>query len=193
MAAQNIFLSCPANCSTDLDYVAIDVDQDCAPLLLKSEVSDLIIQPDGAPDVFADFATTPTYTALSIDNTVTDNSKSKHLVGIGDVPDPTETEVILPKGKVGLSDRTYTLNFTVMNMSDAQYAFLQQLQCGTLNFTFYYADRADKLFGIQGGIVPASIRVRMPKARGEASVSQATIVITWVADGDPDRRVNPYN
>jgi hypothetical protein len=193
MAAQNTFLTCPADCSTDLDYLAIDVDQDCAPALLKSEVSDLFFVPTGAADPFTNFATTPTYTASSIDNTDTTNAKTKHLVGIGDVPDPTETEVILPKGKVGLSDKTYTLNFTVMNMSDAQYLFLQQLQCGVLNFTFYYADRADKLFGIQGGIVPSSIRVRMPKARGEASTSQANIIITWTADGDPDRRTNPYN
>jgi hypothetical protein len=193
MATQNTFLTCPADCSTDLDYVAIDVDQDCIPALTKSEVSDLFFVPDGAADPFTNFATTPTYTASSIDNTDTTNAKTKHIVGIGDIPDPTESETAFPKGQLAVTERIYTLNFTVMNMSDAQYAFLQQLQCGKTNFTFYYADRGDKLYGIQGGIVPASVRVRMPKARGEGSVNQATIVLTWQADGDPDRRVNPYN
>jgi len=73
--ADNISLiNCPADCATDNVWPAIPAEQDCASYeQTRSQVSDLIIIPTGAADVFEDWAgdiPTPTYADGTIDNTV---------------------------------------------------------------------------------------------------------------------------
>lgn len=188
----NTFFTCDPDCAAELTLPAHDVNQDCTnydqPL---SQVSDLFLIPKGAPDIFAAFATTPTYVANSIDNANTDGTKAHWFVGEGSIPVPEKQTLQYPKGKEKQGERTYTLNFTIKNMSDAQYKACQAIQCGNTNFTFYYADLADYVYGKQGGIVPLSIDCDMPSEGNRDSRKQATIIIKFRAMGDPDRRVNP--
>lgn len=188
----NTFLSCPADCDTELLLPAISAEQDCTNYdQPKSQVSDLFIRPTGAPDIFGSWSTTPTYVADSVDNTVTDNSASKWIVGIGNVAVPEKEVAQYPKGKTKTRLRLYTLRIRTLN--PAMYDFCRKLQCGATDFTFYYADRADYVFGKTGGISPKSVDVDMPKEGDETSTFFAEIIITWEADGDPERRVNPYS
>jgi hypothetical protein len=187
----NQFLECPEDCEEGLLYGPIDEDQDCIDYAQElSEVSDLYMIPTGAPDMFAAFATTPTYVADSIDNTVSDNSAGKWLVGIGEVPAADKVQTPYPKGKQKTTERTYALTFTVFNMSDLQYTFLQQVQCGGTGFTFYFADLGDSVYGKQGGIEPSFVDVDFPKASGQTR--RAVITLQWKAKGDPFRKINPF-
>ena len=104
-------LTCPIGCATGVQYVAIDADQSCVPVPKKSQVNMLVITPDGAPQPI-DWSVSPVlYIASSIDNTVTDNSKSKSLVGMGDVAEPETTEQDMPNGISAVISRKYTLTF----------------------------------------------------------------------------------
>lgn len=193
MALQN-FLTCPADCDTDLELGAIPEEQDCTSYpQLDSQVSDLIIIPDGASDPL-DWATpsAPTVTVGGIDNTVVDNSASKRIVGEGEVPEPQEEVMEYPKNKSKVTKRTYTLNHTIKQMDDDTYELLRQLQCGWTGFTFYYANLAGYGFGPEGGIVPTSIKVVMPLSGGRGEKQFGRITITWEADGDPARWTSPW-
>ena len=89
MAINNLLTGCPAGCDDGLLLTAIPEDQDCTSYTLgRSQVSDLYIRPTGAPDIFASWATTPTYVASSVDNTVEDNSKTKWLLASAALPFP---------------------------------------------------------------------------------------------------------
>ena len=193
MAVINNFLTgCPADCDDVVLLPAIPEEQGCTSYDQElSQVCDLYIIPDGAADIFADWATTPTYVADSIDNTDTTNAKAKHIVGIGGVPEPTVQELEYPKLKTKVDEGLYLLEYRVLQMSGGQYDFLRKLQCGSTAFTFYYGDLADFVYGKAGGIVPASVRVVFPKGAANTDRNQAIVRITWRADGDPDRRTNP--
>lgn len=192
MPLNNILTGCPADCDDDNLLPAIDVNQDCTsyPQTL-SQVSDLYIIPTAADDIMASWSTTPTAVTDAIDNTIEDNTKAKWLVGIGGIAAPDKTTTDYPKLKRKNDERLYTLTFRVLNLSDAQYNFLRQLQCGWTGFTFYYGDLADYVYGIAGGLVPEFIDVDFPKGEGNSDKNVGILTLQWRADGDPERRVNP--
>ena len=113
-------------------------------------------------------------------------------VGIGGVAVPEKTVIEYPKRKKRTGDRTYTLSMRILNLSDGQYEFLRLLQCGSTAFTFYYGDLADYVYGKSGGLSPESIDVDFPKGPGNDDRNEAVITLTWIADGDPERRINPH-
>ena len=189
-------ITCPDDCSDVNLLPAIVAEQDCTGYeQTLSQVCDLYILPSATDDIFADWATTPTNvtpdTGVGIDNTNTDNTKSKWLVGIGELPASEKTTTEYPLAKSKTTDRLYTLTFRILNLSAAQYTFLRQLQCGTLGFTFWYGDLGSWLYGLSGGIVPDFVTVTFPKGEGNTDKNVGIIRLSWKADGDPERRVNP--
>lgn len=196
--ADNISLiNCPTDCATDNVWPAIPAEQDCASYeQTRSQVSDLIIIPTGAADVFEDWAgdiPTPTYANDTIDNTTADNSTAHILTGIGGIADPEELILNYPKLQQQVTERTYTLTHRIVNLSNAQYDYLLKMQCGALNFTFYYCDLGGYVYGVDGGLVPYSVDVDMPHGGGNDDRAFADIIITWKAKGDPDRGTTPAN
>lgn len=196
--ADNISLiSCPADCATDNVWPAIPAEQDCPAYTQSlSQVSDLIIIPAGAADVFDDWAgdnPTQVYTNATIDNTTADNSTAHILTGIGGVAEPEELILPYPKLQEVVVERTYTLTHRIVNLSNTMYDFLLKMQCGDLNFTFYYCDLGGYVYGIDGGLVPYSVDVDMPHGSGGDDRAFADIIITWKAAGDPDRGTTPAN
>lgn len=189
----NSFLSCPTDCSTPLLLPAIEQVQNCTNYKQAfSQISDLIIVPDGAPDPL-DLTGAPdaALVAASIDNMNVDNTKSRHIVGEGGVAAPEKITDEYPKRQSRTVFRTYTLTFNIKNLTDAQYEFLRALQCGWTGFSFYYANVGGHLFGDAGGILPASVDVDFPLAEGRDDKEIATLTITWDADGDPPRYNKP--
>lgn len=196
----NSFTTCPADCDDDNLLPAIPAIQDCANYeQVRSQIHTLYIMPQvgGTPsaDPFTNFATTPTITASAVSNTTTDNTKAKFLVGEGGIAEATETLLEYPLLTEKVDERQYELSFTVKNLVDAQYTFLQQLQCGNIDLTFYYASgmgATQYVYGKQGGISPKKVTVSFPKGAGKDDRDLAIIKIQWLATGDPDRRANPY-
>lgn len=184
---------CPADCDAANTLPAIPASQDCAayPQTL-SQIGHLYIMPTGATNPWTNWSTTPTATANAIDNTEALNAKTKWLVGIGELPVPEKTVTEYPLLKSKTTDKLYTLTFRVLNLDAEQYEFLRQLQCGTLGFTFWYGDLGDWLYGLSGGIVPDMVNVRFPKGNGNTDKNVGIIILSWKADGDPERRVNPH-
>ena len=193
MAINTTLTSCPDDCADSFNLAAIPASQNCAsyPQTL-SQVAHLYIRPTGATNPWTNWSTTPTLTSNSIDNTEALNAKTKWLVGIGEIAAPEKTVVEYPLDKRRTTDRLYTLNFRILNLSAAQYNFLRQLQCGTLGFTFWYGDLGDWLYGISAGLTPEFINVQFPKGEGNTDKNEARIILSWKANADAERRVNPH-
>lgn len=185
----NTFLTCPADCDTALMLGAIDVNQDCTNYVQKySQVCDLIIQPDGA-NAPLDWASAPTVTAVAneVDNASTAGTFSKHVIGEGGIAVPEKIIDEYPKRKTKTNFRVYTLTFVVKNLSDDQYDFLRQLQCGSDAFKIWYANVGGHIFGGSTGIDILSIDADFPLSEGRDDKESATLTITWEADGDAQR------
>lgn len=190
----NAFLTCPDDCADSFLLPATTADQNCTDFVQGlSQICDIWIIPEEADDIFANFATTPTYVSASVDNTVADNSKAKHLVVIGELPAAEKTITDYPKLKQKTTNRTYTPSLRVLNLDALNYALLQKMQCGWTGFTFYYADLAGFVYGVQGGISPRFLDVDFPKGGGNTDVNQAIITLKFDASSDPYRRINPLD
>lgn len=190
--------TCPDNCSTAFDFLALDTDQNCPGELNLSQVTDLWMLPNEASDAQAPFSNWVDggYTILAnptgIDNTDTTNAKTKWLTAVGEVPASEKTIFTVQKFQKVTTKRVFTLTLTVYNLSNAQYEFLRSLQCNPTNYTFWYGNSAH-VYGKATGIVPTFTDVDFPLGAGEADVELATITITWEAKTDPERKSNPYS
>jgi hypothetical protein len=179
------------DCDTDLDLGAIDADQNCNELPQESQISDLYIAATGATKPF-DWSTITAPSAVSgaIDNTVTDSSKTKWIVGKGGIPEAEEVPYNAPKGRVVIAKRKYTLTFEVIVTDVAMYNLIRQLQCGWTDFTFNYGDKSGQLYG--NDIVPTSVNGQLPKDPADDGLDIGRIIITFETDnGDPVRAANP--
>lgn len=190
-------IACPDDCADVNTLPAIAADQDCTGYTQTlSQVCDLYILPSATADLFDNWDaepivnTTPA-SGVGVDNTNTDNTKAKWLVGIGGVAEPEETIDEYPKLQRKVTERLYTLTFRVFNLVAAQYNFLRQLQCGDTSFTFYYGDLGGWIYGVEGGLSPTSVDVDFPHGGGNTDKNVAILTITFRANGDPDRFVNP--
>jgi len=195
----NSFTTCPEDCDDNNLLPAIPVIQDCADYeQVRSQIHTLYLMPQvggtSSADPFTNFATTPTATASAINNANTDNTKAKFLVGEGGIAEPGEVVLDYPMLQTKVTERDYSLLFTVKNLVQAQYDFLLQLQCGNIDITLYYASgmgTTQWVYGKQGGIVPTKVSVTFPKGGGKDDRDVAVIKLEWKAKGDPDRRINP--
>lgn len=197
MSTSNNFtdIAWPANTTPGtLNLGAIPADQSNYANPNLSQVCDLYIVPSGATDPL-DFTVpaTPTAVANAIDNTATDNSKTKHLSGRGGVPAPEEVIATLPKRITKVVDRTYTLTFNVEVTDESQRDLLRQLMSGWRNFTFYFATLGGFGFGPSGGITPLFVNAALPLGEGEEDFEVGTITIQYRVQtgGAPDRWPNP--
>lgn len=192
------FTTCPADCDDDNLLPAIPAIQDCASYDQdKSQVHTLYIMPQvggvASADPFTNFATTPTATASAVDNTVTDNTKAKFVVGEGGVTS-SEVKLDFPMNTSKVIEREYTLDMDFKMLTQEMYAFWQQVQCGNIDLTFYYASGMSTnqwVYGKQGGIPPKEMSVTFVKGKGKDDRDVVNLKAIWLAKGDPDRRINP--
>lgn len=195
----NNFLTCPADCDSPPTLPAIPADQSCTAYDQKySQICGVYIIPEDATDIL-DYTvpTAPVVATSTVDNTNTDNTKAKYVVGEGGVPAPEVIVGEYPKRKTRVTDRIYTLTMRVKNTAATLNSFFDILQCGDTNFTFYFENIGGFIFGgysggAPGGIIPDSIDIQRPLDGGRDDKMYTDIVITWTADGDPKRYPNPY-
>lgn len=176
-------IDCP-NCDDEFFLPAIEADQDCDFDIVESQICDLILYPTGS--ILPDWMDRQSF-CDSIDNNSEDNTKGRWLVGEGGVAVPEKDILQLPKGVEIINKRTYSLTFTIKNVSDLMYDFLRHLQCGDTDFVFFFKTIGGRLLGSNVGIIPRSIDVDFPLGEGREDTESAIITITWRSKTDPDR------
>lgn len=190
-------LTWPADCDTDLDLVAIAADQECFITPPLSQVSDLYITPDNSPaatEPFTWVSSVPSANASGIDNTVTDNTKSKQITVKGGVAAPEKVEVAGPKRQTNVIERKYTLELEVEVTDNSMRELLRQLQSGWTSFKFWYGTLGGNLFGPEAGIRPSKVDAELPLDAADDGREVGRIIIEFISvNGDPVRNTNPYS
>lgn len=165
--AYNPFTALPSTLCESWNFPAIATCQDGTTYVQRrSEVYGLLILPTGATppgswENIADWVNT-------VDNTETDDSKAKYMVGIGSfVPDNT-VEVSLSGGRfVENRERTYRLNMAVLNIDDGHSALCRKWQMNSRRFTFWLITNGDRLVGGTNGIRPLRVNADFVLASGD--------------------------
>lgn len=181
----NSFLSCP-NCDDDLNLGPVEVVQDCTAYdQVFSQVCGVILLPNSA-DLPADW-TDPAEWALAIDNSITGTAKGRYLIGEGEIDEPDEDIDDYPYRQRRVSNRLYTVELTIKNLSLIQYDFLRQLQCGWVRFRFWIETVGGRLFGGETGIKPLLVGVSFIYSGGRDDREAAVLTLQYESDGDPPR------
>lgn len=154
MALYNPFTILPDTLCDAFDLPALAQCQDTTTYLqLRSQVSGLLILPVGAtpPD---DWELESDWSGV-VDNSVTDNTKAKYLVGRGSFLQNELNEISLSGGRyVANRERFYRLSFVVLNMNDGHADFGRKLQKNVRNFDVWLLTLGDRMIGGELGMRP---------------------------------------
>ena len=119
------------------------------------------------------------------DNTITDNSKTKWLVGRGEIPRPEDIIVEMGKRERRIGARLYAIEFEVNVRCDPELAFLHTFQRQFRSFRFWLATRGGRFLGGARGIFPDFVTAWSPYLRDD--VERAYLRFEWYSDGSPTR------
>lgn len=166
MNAYNPFVIPPLTLCDDFDIPALPECQDTMSYTqARSQIAGLLMLPIGAtgPEDWTDAAD---WLAV-VDNTDTTNTKAKYLVGRGSFLPLNQVEVSLSGGRlVENRERTYGLNFSVLNMNDAHTDFGRKLQNNARKFDFWLQTLDDRIIGGPNGMRPFFVNADFPFAEG---------------------------
>lgn len=158
---------------------------------LLSQVCGLLILPKGAPPP-SSWVSADAMEAV-IDNTVTDNSAGKWIVGRGGIEKPDEVIIGLGKRTRKVGARLYTLDYEVNIRPNGIYNFLTTLQTGYRGFNFWFNTLGGRLFGGPTGICPDFVTAWTEYSEEAEEVERGYIQLQWYADGDPPRTLANIN
>lgn len=181
----NTFCDC-GDCSNDFLLPALPADPNCIAGYAKSEITMLIMIPDGA-SLPTDWTSKADWEdVLANDNT--DNTKGKFLRGIGSLPAPEVTNIRIVDSVEVTTYKEYTITHKIRALSDEKYTFLKSLQCNPINYVFWFYTMGDYLVGGATGIRPIMTDVSFIYEEGKTSIVEAQVTIKYgIATCDPDR------
>jgi hypothetical protein len=182
--AFNDFCAC-VDCDTTFTFPAISEEQNCTFDLEFSQVSGLILIPDGAP-LPDDWTDRASWSGI-VNNSNETNDAGKYISGEGGVDVPEKDLLEYPKRIEKVGKRVYAISFEVDNLSDESYGLLNGLQCGPTNFAVWIETVGGRLFGGPTGISPYFLDVDFPLEPGKDSSEYAVITILFEANCEPPR------
>lgn len=195
--ATNTAYECPA-CPVCDEFVLPPVQSaDCpeGQTIEQSEIRQILLaeidpqdnsEPLNGPSDWTD----PADWETAIDNDAASGTV-KQLFGIGDTGEPEDTNITTFNFAEFILDREYTLNFTLHDSNDVNYAFIRALQCGA-TVRFWFETAGNYLYGGQNGILARVQRVVAQRDRGRESFVQYNFTITWRATCEPERTFSPF-
>lgn len=114
----------------------------------------------------------------------------RHLVGIGDLPEPTQETRTISKRRKKVGTKTFTLNFDIDDLSDRNREFVRSLECG-YSLAIWYTTIGGFMHGGPKGVRVTVSKANLPLQRGENSYAKGLLSFEWDATCHPMRIVNP--
>lgn len=169
-------------CDTQVLLPAVCVNQPEAAPPLFSQITGLVVLPNGAPG--------PSNWTLAedingiIDNSSTDNSKAKFIEGKGGIAEREVVIADLGKRTRHKAGARYVLEFEFSIRNDGQYSFAQKMQGNYKAFQFWFLTYGGRTLGGSVGIAPDYADAVMPMGRESDDVEKCILSIEWYADAD---------
>lgn len=184
--------TCPDSCGT-VSLPAVDI-QECVDSIQEelSEITDIyVVSVDENSDPVAypaDWTASAEWDIVLHQSTA---DKIRHLIVSGDKPDPEDTETTFSKFRQKVTNRRHTINADVDDVSDLNYTFMRNIQCGT-TVRIWYATYGGKLYGGPTGIL-CDAKATYALERGQDSRALIKFTFTWDKLFEPPRITNPLD
>ena len=175
---------CPVDCAGALGAVSFS---ECAPELHYGEIAKMYVARADA----ADFAAVDVITEWTarLDDTGVDADDIRTLIGIGELPEPEQTEVTISGDRTIVGYKTYNLTFEVDETNDTNYELMLQTQCN-LTYKIWLEMSDGMLYGGNTGI-ELTLRGVHPLVKGREEVQKIIFKGKWKSMNDPLRCLSP--
>jgi hypothetical protein len=185
MSLYNPFTVLPDTLCGAIELPALAQCQDTTTYIqLRSQVGGLLILPAGATPP-NDWQLESDWSGV-VDNSNTDNTKAKYLVGRGSFLQNTLVEVNLSGGRsLENRERFYRLTFVVLNMNDGHADFGRKLQKNVKNFDVWILTIGDRIIGGEAGMRPFYVNSDFVFADGNDDREQMVVVMDFVFEQFP--------
>ena len=174
-------------CPTGCDSILVDVDFNyCDPDVQFGEIDHIYLKARDGSDLldWESLAVWNTRKALPVANL----DAIIDLVVIGDLPVAETEEIEISLGRKIMSASSFTINFDIDDVSDANYELMRWLECNLIVDMWYSANEV--LFGGNPGI-EVSIGAKYQIERGQKSVQKIVGTVKWESKFSPPRTTNP--
>lgn len=177
--AYNPFTVLPITVCDDVALPAFAQCQDTTSYTrLRSQVSGLFIVPDDATPP-ADWESSVDW-SNAVDNTVTDDTKAKYLIGRGSFLPASQVEVNLSGGRlIEVRERTYRLSFACLNVNDGHADFGRKLQNNVRKFSVWLKTLGDRIIGGETGMRPVFVNADFPFSEGNEDREVMAIIMDF--------------
>ena len=175
--------SCPTGCNSNLPENTYDF---CVQHIVTGEVEEVFLA-RGDAECFTDW-TLPGEWAARISEDSLDPNAIRRFRGIGDFPAGANETIDISLCQKYYTEKTFTLNFDVEDVSDENYAFMRSLECNQVVKGWFAA--GGKLFGGNCGL-DVSVGANYVIERGCKTLHKIMLVFTWDSQFSPERCTNP--
>jgi hypothetical protein len=159
--------TCAENCDFTLPVVQFD---DCAPEVVYSEIRRIFLAKKAAAP-FSNWLNATEWLARMSQTSTTGNDYIRPLTVIGDKPAAADVVKEISNGRRVVIGKDHTINFSIDDVSQANYDFMRGLECGG-EFRLWYETEGGFIYGGNEGIV-------------------VRLTITWRSKFSPERGISP--
>ena len=175
---------CPTDCTGLLPKVK---SSKCAPVILLSEITRIFVTKyDAAP--FDDWKDASEWVERLSEDGVQPNA-IRPLPVIGDKPAAAPVTKDISNGRKYTVGKDHTLNVKVDDVSDENYEFMRNTECGG-QFRIWFETAGGYLYGGNEGI-PVTLVLNDVLASGKDSIEELVGTATWRAKFHPERTPSP--
>jgi hypothetical protein len=176
--------TCPVDCDDSIQPV---LSNECAPEWHWGEISKLYIgRADSASFANVDIITE--WTARLDDSGVAIDD-IRTLPGIGELPEPEQTETEMSGDRTWYSPFRFNLLFDVDETNDTNYEFLLAANCN-IKIKFWFETHDGMLYGGNDGI-EATMKVTQPIPKGKRDAVLIKLSLKWDSQFWPLRCLSP--
>lgn len=178
--------TCAQDCNANLP--AVDFD-DCAPVVSFSEIRRIFIAKSNAA-AFANWAAAAEWEARLSQSSTTGNDYIRALTVIGDKPAATEIVKDISNGRQVTIGKDHVINFTIDDVSQANYEFMRWTECGG-KFIIWYETEGGWMYGGNAGIPKVKVSVNSVLPRGRDEIETLVGTLTFRQKFHPERVASP--
>lgn len=174
-------------CDNCDDPLAVVEFNECAPEINLSEIKRIFMANANAPG-FTDVGDATEWLArLSQTSTATD--AIRELTVIGDMPAGSPVTKDISNGRQITIGKDRTINFTIDDVSDANYEMARSTECGGKR-KLWFETHGGKMYGGNNGI-KGKVVMDIVLNRGVDEIETLAGVATWRAKFSPERVTSP--
>jgi hypothetical protein len=174
---------CPDGCESNLPENTYNF---CKQAIETGEVEEVFLA-RGDAECFTDWKLPGEWAArISMDSLAP--AAIRRFRGIGDFPAGASDAIDISKAQKFYTEKTFTLNFDVEDVSDENYEFMRSMECNNVVKGWFAA--GTKLFGGNCGL-DVSVGANYVIERGQKTLHKIMLVFTWNDQFSPERTSNP--